>query len=552
MVKTNLGKVVGDSAFEDWLKRNPGGAWEDFMEAIKGPGVLGFRYKETTSSGGLIYDVILDGDIVSGTIEVPKGSTGADFITLEFVRFDDEGNTIVRSKNSNGEYGDEVLIKRGPRGFTGGTGEGELPPNDYLYGEIRSFTGNTPPSGWLYTNGGVIEKKKYPHMSFLPGITLPQEPYFKLDSATSLKSIEPDISWEFDFNNSKGKLYQEFKRPASNTQIIFSDILRQAGSSPSSSTSYLRGMTNRYYYIESPEIISLSFVSMNKINATGNSAPVPGIISSSSKKDVDVYFDIEYLNENGDWTKGVELYNKIDFLPLVEESEKATAMIKSSFKSNKFRMIINNKSLANFTRDGYDVFFVGEITFGFDKDGNQYSDYLQLPNVKDDQGRYKVIYVGQPLEVIETSIYSYGADNIYNGEVPLSIAVKNSLPSYCEGITMSEPQELKLGYTNKYNKALNIWELIKTHENKEGYFYNAIEELKYLIKPTEYHIWSFDAKEWIEDIELKEKAKNELLDSYIELEMKKDKMIELKLDTKPIDESINIIKKQLEWFDGKI
>ncbi|MGL4934619.1 MAG: phage tail protein [Cetobacterium sp.] len=476
---------------------------------------------------------------------------GAGTIDKEFVREDEKGNYVYRDIYSDGRKSSEYISPRGPRGFTGGTGEGELPPSDYLYGEIRSFTGDAPPSGWLYTNGGVIEKKKYPHMSFLPGITLPQEPYFKLDSATRLTSkgdVNGQGSWEFDFKNSKGKIYQDFSSSSKyEMSIDFNSLLRNKGFGTGLSLVISYGMTNRYYYIELAESVSLSFVSMDRINASGSSNPIRNG-ASSLKQNVDVYFDIEYLDENNNWIKGAELHNKTDFIPVTEESEKAVAMIKSSFKSKNFRLVTNNKSEANINSNGYDIFFVGEVTFGFDKGGNQYSDYLQLPNEKDDQGRYKVIYVGQPLEIEESTMALYNEEYAYIGETPFSSASENKLPSYSEGITMAELSELKLGYTNVYNRELDIWEVVRTHENKEGYFYDDVGDLRYISKPSSYHIWDFTAKHWLEDANLKEKAKNELLDDYTWLQIKKDKMNELDLDIAELEKDIESIKNKLNEF----
>ncbi|MCQ9628086.1 tail fiber protein [Cetobacterium somerae] len=539
---------TGLSAFEEWLQRNPGKTWEDYQKSLKGPGISGFRYKETTETGSLIYDVILEGDIVSGTIEIPPGATGADFLTLEFVRFDDEGNTIVRSKNSKGEYGNEILIKRGPRGFTGGTAEGPQPPGSVPYGTIVEWAGNLP-EGWLYTNGGILDKRRYPHMSFLPGTTQPQEPYFKIEGNTKLASkgtINNQPTWEFNLGDLKGKLYQDFKKSNSYIDANFDEILKYSGKFGGSS--YYYGMTNSWYYIELPEKLALSFISMNKKNATGN--PDQQVTAGVTNSNVNVYFDIEYMDDNGDWIKGTELHNKTDFIPPSDTTNNAIAMIKSSFKSNKFRIIINNKSLYNTIAYGVNIYYIGNLVFGFDKGGTQYNDYIQLPNEKDNQGRYKIIYVGQPLEIQEPTMYSYNLKNHYNGEVPYSLAVKNKLPNYTEGITMTEPQPLRMGYTNKYNNDTDTWELVKTHEDKEGYYYDVNGGLKYIPKPYNWCKWDFETHTWVEDTILKEEAKNELLNKYIELELKKDKMFELKLSTEAIGKEIEKVKKELEVFNA--
>ena len=544
MNKTNLGKVVGDSAFEEWQKRNPGKTWEEFMKDIQGPGVLGFRYKETTETGSLIYDVILEGDIVSGTIEIPPGATGADFLTLEFVRFDDEGNTIVRSKNSKGQYGDEILIKRGPRGFIGGTVEGTQPPQGVQYGTIVEWAGDLP-EGWLYTNGGILDKRRYPHMSFLPGTTQPQEPYFKLDESINFKSTGRIVDGRLEntiiYPNSDilGYLRQDNTDVSSffTKGAYWPKLLQKVGGY---SDAFL---ISGYFDIELPEKLSLSFMSMDKINATGNAHNTTGVIN----KNVDIYIVIEYMDENGDWIKGVELHNKTDFIPPSDVSDKAIAMIKSSFKSNKFRFYVDTKSLPN--NPTYGMYYVGKLAFAFDKSGTQYNDYVQLPNEKDNQGRYKIIYVGQPLEIQESTMYSYNINNHYNGEVPLSIAVENKLPNYVEGITMTEPQPLRMGYTNKYNNATDTWELVKSHENEEGYYYDVNGELKHIHKPYNWCKWDVETHTWVEDTLLKEEAKNELLKKYIELELKKDKMLELKLSTENIEKEIEKVKKELEAFN---
>ena len=537
---------TGLSGFEEWLQRNPGKTWEDYQKSLKGPGISGFRYKETTETGSLIYDVILEGDIVSGTIEIPPGATGADFLTLEFVRFDDEGNTIVRSKNSKGEYGNEILIKRGPRGFTGGTAEGPQPPGSVPYGTIVEWAGDLP-EGWLYTNGGILDKRRYPHMSFLPGTTQPQEPYFKIDGGTKLANkgtINNQLTWEFNLGDLKGKLYQDFQKPINYINADFNEILQTSGKF---SGSYSYGMTDKYYYIELPEKLALSFISMNKTNATGN--PDQKGTSGVTNSNVDVYFDIEYMDDNGDWIKGTGLHNKTDFIPPSDTANDSIAMIKSSFKSNKFRIIINNKSLYNYIAYGVNIYYIGNLVFGFDKGGTQYNDYIQLPNEKDNQGRYKIIYVGQPLEIQEPTMYSYNLKNHYNGEVPYSLAVKNKLPNYTEGITMTEPQPLRMGYTNKYNNDTDTWELMKTHEDKEGYYYDESRDLKYIPRPYNWYKWDFETHTWVEDTLLKEEAKNELLNKYIELELKKDKMLELKLSTEAIRKEIEKVKKELEIFN---
>ncbi|MGL5203256.1 MAG: hypothetical protein ACRC7E_06335, partial [Cetobacterium sp.] len=347
-----------------------------------------------------------------------NGKDGAGVVDKEFVKKDDEGNYIYRDIYSDGRRSSEYISPIGPRGYTGGTVGEPQPPEGVQYGTIVEGIWAEVPSGWMYTNGGTLDKKRYPHMSFLPGTTQPQEPYFKIDGRTPLTDkgeVAGQPTWEFSLGELEGKLYQDFLN-VSYTGLYFDSFLRNEGKYGGTGLSFY-GMTNAYYYIELPEKLALSYISMNKTNATGNSTTTSGVVN----KNVDVYFDIEYMDDNGDWIKGAELHNKTDFIPPSESSGSSIAMIKSSFKSNKFRIIINNKSLQNNTHAGINIYYIGEVAFGFDKGGAQYNDYIQLPNEKDNQGRYKLIYVGQPLEIQEPTMYSYNIDNIHNGEVPLSL-----------------------------------------------------------------------------------------------------------------------------------
>lgn len=494
----------GKSAYEIWLELGNEGTEENFINSLKGVGV----------------------------------------VDREFVRVDAEGNYVYRDIYSDGTKSSEYISPRGPRGYTGGVVGEPQPPGSVPYGTIVEWAGDLP-EGWLYTNGGILDKRRYPHMSFLPGTTQPQEPYFKLDESINFKSNGRIVD---------GRLEMTIIYP--NSDIL--GYLRQDNTDISDSKTYgaywPRLLTNvgaygkaflisGYFDIELPEKLSLSFMSMDKINATGNSHTPTG----TTNKNVDIYIVIEYMDENGDWIKGVELHNKTDFIPPSDVSDKAIAMIKSSFKSNKFRFYVDSKSLPNFPT--YGMYYVGKLAFAFDKSGTQYNDYVQLPNEKDNQGRYKIIYVGQPLEIQESTMYSYNVNNNYNGEVPLSIAVENKLPNYVEGITMTEPQPLRMGYTNKYNNATDTWELVKSHENEEGYYYDVNGELKHIHKPFNWYKWDLETHTWIENDILKEETKNKLLNEYIELELKKDKMLELKLSTENIEKEIEKVKKELEAFN---
>lgn len=111
---------------------------------------------------------------------------------------------------------------------------------------------------------------------------------------------------------------------------------------------------------------------------------------------------------------------------------------------------------------------------------------------------------------------------------------------------MSEPQPLRIGYTNKYYNDSDTWILMRTHEDKEGYYYNEKGDLKYIPKPYNWSKWDFENHEWVDDIDLKERIKSELLDRYVSLEVKKEKMIDLKIDISKIENEILSIKNELD------
>lgn len=55
-----------------------------------------------------------------------ENSKGNSLTDIEFVRFNENGDSVVRSKFSNGSYGSEFIIKRGQIGYTG-VHEDQLP-----------------------------------------------------------------------------------------------------------------------------------------------------------------------------------------------------------------------------------------------------------------------------------------------------------------------------------------------------------------------------------------------------------------------------------------
>ncbi len=490
--------------------------------------------------------------------------SGANFLTLEFVRFDDEGNTIVKSKNSKGELGNEILIKRGPRGYTGGTvGGGELPPpTGANYGDKKEWAGSYVPDGWALCNGGTLSGKKYPHLiGLLDYISEPTEVKYKfVDNKTAISG------------GAIGNGNYPSKQITCGEKVFKSIYFRGKNSDYSLNNGTFYSMhTSRYIitgaskYITVPDNsptycmgfiseISLddSFFYPKAIALDGANHEFGGILPDEDGNNgginknlhPDIYFNIEYIDENGDWRLGYQLHNKTDFVKSTILDNMYIGEIKTTFKTKKIRLSIAPKSTPHYPTQNY--YYLGRFHTYLDDISNRDLTVIKLPDEKDSSGKYKLVYIGQPLEVQEPGIYSYSRDNILNGEVPFSLAAENKLPNYSEGITMAEPKEFKMGYINRYNNKSDSWELIKTHDNQQGYYYNNLGDLKYTTKPNNYSIWDFKTNSWVEDTLLKEKVKKEILDKYIELEIKKDKMIDLEIDTTSIIEKIKKIKKNLE------
>lgn len=577
MPRSCIGRVTGDSLFEEWSKKNPGKTWDDLMTSLKGPGISSFRYKETNSDGNYIYEIILENGVVAGETVFPLGPSGADFLTLEFVRFDDEGNTIVRSKNSKGQYGDEITIKRGKRGYTGGIvglPDGEpLPPTTDRYGTIIEYQGSEIPEGWALCNGGTLEARKYPHLiGRLPSVCEPIEVRYKFVDAGNVYSGSYSGNNPYYRNSSlrcgNSAFTAEFYDPKN---AMYNEL--QKGRFYSLHTA--KSFGNEYYYATIPDKSSkeiIGFISTLEIGGSkefmypkaiafdGINFEYGGILPGSSggttryNKNLhpDIYFNIEYIDEDsGDWRLGAQLHNKTDFVKSTVLDNMYVAEIKTTFKTKKIRLSIDPKSTPHYPNYSLneDFYFLGRFHTYVDDIPNRDMTVLKLPNLKDSTGRYKLVYIGQPLEITEPTMYSYSKDNLFNGEIPLSLAVENKIPNYTEGITMTEPQPSRIGYINKYNNNIDTWELVKTHLDKEGYYYDEKGDLKYIYKPHNWFKWDFETHTWIEDTLLKEEAKNELLNKYIELELKKDKMLELKLSAENIEIEIEQLKKELEIFN---
>ena len=564
MPHKDLGRVLGLSAFEDWETRNPGGTWEEYQESLKGrdgeagpPGVDGKSAYELWIEQGN-----------KGTIEDFFNSfSGADFKNLEFVRFDDEGNTIGKSKNSKEEYGDEILIKRGPRGYTGGTIGGDPePPTGANYGDKKEWAGSYVPDGWALCNGGTLSGKKYPHLiGLLDYVSEPTEVKYKfVDSGTvtgsgyggnntSYYTRELKCSRELF----KSEFYKHNGESDLNLGLFYSD----------NSSIYNSNWNSLKYSLTKPDvsekyrigfISSLEFVDKTKyfypkaIAIDGKNLEFGGILPDESGSTAgynqvlhpDIYFNIEYVDENGDWRLGVQLHNKTDFVKSTILDNMYIAPLKTTFKTNKIRLSIDPKSTPHYPSANY--YYIGRFHTYLDDISNRDMTVIKLPDEKDSSGKYKLVYIGQPLEVQEPGMYSYSRDNTLNGEIPFSLAVENKLPNYSEGITMAEPKEFRIGYINKYNNESDSWELVRTHENQQGYYYNDLGDLKYIPKPNNYSVWDIKNHIWNESQELKETEKQRLLDELIVLEIKKDKMIDLNIDTNSIIEKIKLKNKEIE------
>ncbi|MGL5595832.1 MAG: phage tail protein [Cetobacterium sp.] len=483
------------------------------------------------------------------------GSDGVGIVDKEFIRIDDIGNYVYRDVYSDGNKGPEYIAPIGPRGFTGGTVGEPQPPGSVPYGTIVEWSGDNLPNGWLYTNGATLNKQKYPHLSnVLPGITQPTSPKFPLNITTPSKlNGQVDGFSKYLYSGADGITCDAWSNITDNNSYScsLSSVMRYSGRISRGNYGSVRyGMKSGVIFdLTLNEVMNISYLKINRKNAEGTYTENSIGTSSNLTPIVDWYLVIDYMDEHGAWIKGVEIHNKTDFIPLGDTI--SAFMVKSPFKSNKYRIYLDeNKTTFNWVYSDEKICFIGELEIGFDKDTYQYGDFIQIPNEKDNQNRYKIIYVGQPLEIQEPTMYSYNIDNIHNGEVPLSLAVENKIPNYSNGITMSEPNILKLGYTNKYNSKSDLWELVKTHENKEGHYYDNLGDLKYSPKSSNWVKWDFINNNWIEDTLLKEKAKKDLLDKYIELEIKRDKMVTLEIDTIPIVEEIEKIKKDLEELNG--
>lgn len=525
----------GKSAYNIWIELGNDGTEEDFMNSLKGAGI----------------------------------------VDKEFIKENEKGDYIYRDIYSDGSKGPEYISPRGPRGYTGGTIGGELPPGNVPYGTIVEWAGLTPPEGWLYTNGGTIKKANYPHMStILQNLSNLTNPDINIDTII----LKPIVEYPYkDIITTSDSVYRVIQYNDLSFKIKSSRAAYDLYNYDTSYDSVYPGgafvrkgnydprMSNgRTKYYATYRRIGIDYIAEIEfpmsLFPTAILASETNLLKGAPETEREAIFcpnraaniTIEVLYEkDGEWIVGAKANNKKDFIVYPEVRDTMISTFNQSFTSNKFRIKISDDSEPHKTLydadKKIDIFYLGGFSLFFNKTEKVgYEEVLKLPEEKDVADRYKIIFVGQPLELKENTIYSYNNYKRYNGEIPLELAANNKLPSFTYGVTMTELTDLKLGYINKYDSKDDSWSLVKTHEDKEGYYYDLNGDLKYIPKPNNYSIWNFEKSVWSESLELKEKEKQKLLDQFIILEIKKDKMIELGINAEAIETEIRDIESKLE------
>lgn len=462
---------------------------------------------------------------------------GVDFKELQFLRFDSEGNTIVRSVNSRLETGQEFVIKRGLRGYTGGTIDTPQAPTSVPFGTIVEWSGEELPDGWTYCNGGTLKVKNYP---FLTGtfrkITEPRPASFTIESTTNTSQPSDTNYHILQFNNFGEKTTIKLEKTGLNigSYIYITPyyVFGYAGNNRGNSQNGM--VTNKYYYVDFEKERYLSYLLMDLKNSQGQYEY--GSNGSYWGKQ-EFLLKFEYF-DGTNWQGAFELKSGLDFLV---HGTKGLGINHSKAKSNKWRFKVENLKDIN-----SNIVYVGLLSLNFDDEVLQFDDLLQLPTEKDSNNRYKIIYIGQPLDIDGFTMYSYDKKGEITGEIPFSLAVNNELPSYAEGITMAEPQNTKAGYKNVYNNDLDRWELVKTHEDKAGYFYDETGTLKYILAPDVFYKWNKELKTWVLDENLKKIEFEKVAQKYIDICLKLDKAMEMGVILESLEQQKLELKTRLE------
>lgn len=401
-------------------------------------------------------------------IREPKKSAGAGFKNLEFVRFNEMGDSIVRSVNSEGEYGDEIVIKRGLRGYTGDAGiekpDKPEPPFNVPYGTIVEWSGDTPPEGWLFTLGGKIDKREYPQMiNILELANNINGEYLKIDNSIQFINFS-DTPDSYDTNMYRNSLRYILDNKDSNACYFYADKLNgfnkiytltmgdwyyknsngTSGRFEGLTTLVVEGGYNGQCLLTSKGGISISTKVIGFVNNNG------GLVLSS-RSDIDVklgYIKIDSLSAKGtaamkinanssyidgnygnngymddiDWYMIIErfdisqnkfirikeIHNKTDFINAGDGEHYIC-----SFEDNMINLDTIRISM-DFDKSGYNFHLrnnnewrgiaCGGFVIGiFDTNTTSFRNKLIVPTEYDAEGNPKIIYIGQPVELVESS-----------------------------------------------------------------------------------------------------------------------------------------------------
>lgn len=455
-----------------------------------------------------------------------------DLHDIELLKFDGEGNSILRSVYTDGSFGSEILVKRGERGYTGFVPNEELPVDSVPYGTIVEYSGGELPSGWMFTSGSYISSKKYPQMK---GVLEMEFNYnMEPDLFLNTLNVENTNMWEQLTNQNRTSNTQVralrrtfFKKESesvnnknlldgSSFSILFYNLFLKVESyfwfnrtygnffkynfqSPShyltnitSSTETLNGKTvgfnkneiiyiNKYgknntnedIYIKGSgkwvkmDDLMLGFISMNSNNAKGRSdfpekeVTLGAVFSDIPYQDnIDWTLCIDYLDiDTDEWVLAFKIKNKTDF---VFKGDIAFNKVLAQLPSycNGYRIYfdkssqINRRVHINNGENPQDIIYIGNLgLYFFDK--NRFNFSYKLPEITSEKtGLYKIIYVGQPVNIIEPIINEINQVNMStfftwpNTEVGPYNTKANVEKTLVEGVNIPEHQ-LDITFTNR-------------------------------------------------------------------------------------------------------